>query len=407
MQNNNKLYLTLLFYILANIMSSQSLRMIDNLNISDLSAVDNYTPLDSSIKDKRIILLGESAHITKEYSLAKLKLIKYLHEKHGYNVILFESGIADCYYADQLKSKKDSSWLLTHSIFSIWWSKETLTLMDYIKKNNIKLSGIDYQLSSSANSDFLKLLEPLDSIFIRKIYSYDTAFSNYAYMQTFTPVFQGEKYNSIKTISQELIQNYGKIKIIIDQNNKVDLRSKLIINRIILNKLFLLNNFDIPNKVFTLRDSVMSSNIAWFCDSLYKGQKIIIWGANEHISKGRSPGFAHLYSGAILPDRIKNESYAMGIYAYSGEMYAYPENFTIKTPSPKSLEGRIHSIKNQGKDVFVDLTNVRNNANYSWVNKKIKSYSWGNYIDYITPIEFYDGIILINKVTLNRNYKTN
>lgn len=380
--------------------------MIDDLNISNLNSFDNFSILDSCIKGKRIVLLGESSHTTKEYSLTKLKLIKYLHEKQKFHILLFESGIADCYYANELKSQKDSSWLLTHSIFTIWWSKETLQLMTYIKNENIQLAGIDYQLSSSANSEFLKLLEPIDKEYLRKIYSDDTIFSKYASRLTLESDMQDKKHDSMKLIANRLSHYYDVLNEKINDNANIDDKSKLIYKRIILNKQFLLKNFDRRTKLFNLRDSMMSANITWFCDTLYKDEKIIIWAANEHISKEHSSSFNHVYSGAILPERIKKESYVIGIYAYSGEMYSYPSNFNIKTPSRKSLEGRIHSIKKGNKDVFIDLTGIKDNNEYRWVSEKIRSYSWGNYIDYIIPVKFYDAIILINHVTLNRNYKS-
>ena len=53
------------------------------------SNFEALTFLDIVLKDKRIVLLGESSHGTEEYSQTKFQLIRYLHEKLGFNVLLF------------------------------------------------------------------------------------------------------------------------------------------------------------------------------------------------------------------------------------------------------------------------------------------------------------------------------
>ncbi len=55
---------------------------------------EKWIPLNESIKDKRIIALGESLHGVKEYNTTKIELIQYLHEKEGFNVLAIESDVA-------------------------------------------------------------------------------------------------------------------------------------------------------------------------------------------------------------------------------------------------------------------------------------------------------------------------
>lgn len=59
---------------------------------------DTYSDLaflQPILADKRIVSLGEASHGATEYNSVKVRLIKYLHEKLGYNVIAFESNLAD------------------------------------------------------------------------------------------------------------------------------------------------------------------------------------------------------------------------------------------------------------------------------------------------------------------------
>ena len=373
-----------------------------NLNTQDINNYENYSYLDSCVKNSRIIFLGESSHTTKEYSQIKYKLIKYLHEHNNFNIILFESGISDCYYANTIKSKKDSTWILTHSIYPIWWSKTTSSLMNYIKKANLTYAGFDYQSINNSRPEFSFIEELTDMDVIKKLFMLDSLFKSFEAkkIDNYTSINNGGK--ALDKLQEYLKTSYKELLLEIDSKKNIinDFQSKYL-KRIVLNNLFLIKNYGNSNLLFQKRDSVMASNLTWFCDSLFRTDKIIVWAANDHIAKHRSTIFSHLYASSILPERIKQQSYSIGLYAYSGEMYAYPSNFQIKKPTNKSLEGRINKIDRKN-DVFIDFK--RNSAQFNWINKKITSYNWGKLNEKIIPIEYYDGVILINKVSLARNY---
>jgi erythromycin esterase len=368
--------------------------------INDLDDVSEFKKLDSLIKGKKYIFLGENNHYVHEYSQIKYTLIKYLHEKHNFNVILFESGMADCYYGNSLKYKNDSTWLTRHSIYPVWWSEPTISLMNYVKQNNLNIGGVDYQPSSSYGSGFLKLLKNVDTSLINETYYNDSLFSNFTTFHRVDSNLDQTVYDSIKKIANTLTKNYTLLNEIIAEKSKVD-STLLYYKKVISNRLFLLNNFENTKKMYPLRDSVMADNIVWFCDSLYPNEKIIIWGANDHIAKARS-NFGNYYAGAVLPDRIKKESYYVGLYGFSGELYNYQDGkYTLEKPNKKSLEGRLHTFFGEGNSGWIDFNSMKSKKSFKWLNKTVWSYALGKYPVKIIPVKFYDGIIFINKLSIN------
>lgn len=394
-----KLFLFVILLNLTSVLFSQEIKKINDLKICDMNDYTEYSVFDSVIADKRMVFLGESGHSGQEYNQSKFKIIKYLHEKHGFNTIIFESGISDCFYANINKGNNDSLWLMLHSVYPIWWSEPTLNLMDYILKSNMNIGGFDYKSSSKINSEFIKMIQIDDTLLVNETYQNDIIFSKYIDNTILNSETEQSKLDSIQTLSRLLISNYEKIKLILSMKEIDKLNDYLIKN--INNKLFLLSNYENQQYLINSRDSIMSDNIKWFYDSLYPKDKIIVWAANDHISKVKSNFKDYYYAGSVLPDRIKQNSYFIGFYAFSGEMYSGTSGtFNILKPRKRSLEYRVSSYFHNHKDNFIDFSTASNIKKIKWIKRKTTSYVWGRIPVMIVPIEFYDGVVLINKLSI-------
>src|SRR5262245_58239269 len=78
--------------------------------------------LQGVLDGRRIVQLGESGHGVAEFSQAKIRLIKYLHERLGYDVLAFESGLFECYMANQLTVS--GTQMMQYSIFGVWFTED-------------------------------------------------------------------------------------------------------------------------------------------------------------------------------------------------------------------------------------------------------------------------------------------
>lgn len=141
--------------------------------MAQTNRVDNIDPLNKNYADleflknelrhKRIVMLGEPSHQEGNVFLAKVRLIKFLHEKMGFNVIAFESGFFELQQAqEEIDKGGEVTKSLDKALFPIWTSsKQFIPLIDYIneQKSSLKIVGFDPQFSATQGNNFLPILK--------------------------------------------------------------------------------------------------------------------------------------------------------------------------------------------------------------------------------------------------------
>ncbi|VXB16635.1 putative outer membrane protein [Flavobacterium sp. 9AF] len=256
------------------------------------SIIDNsdYSFLETILKYKHLVLLGEQSHGDGATFNEKIKLIKYLHEKLGYNTIAFESGLYDNYKARQLVlNKEENSVIYNESIFSIWSDTQSFQeLLIYIeeraKKNDtIKIVGFDCQEGVLFKNYFI---DDLKTVFKnRNIKMKASLFEEIEKAFIYKDL---EKIATNKTDSIAFYKNVHEIFGSFEKMNNLTLDEK-IIKQVFTSSLTNVN-FEIAQiqnqkiAVQNPRDKQMAQNLIFLAES-YPNEKIIGWGASYHFAK--------------------------------------------------------------------------------------------------------------------------
>ncbi|WP_369902167.1 erythromycin esterase family protein [Bacillus manliponensis] len=362
-----------------------------------------FSCIDPYIKGKRIILLGESSHGVGDYQTVKTQLIRYLHEKHGFNVVVLENGFMETTLGKEMLCEYSKEMQIQTACLDIYHTEEMLDLFHDEWAQTLHLTGMDIQSTypNVSNKILLWLQQHTNSSISTNYERLDKRY------------FQLEEEIRIKLKKskrpevEEVINEYKQLLIDFDkliQENKTEkLPTITAIRRGILNRIQWLQ---VCMKGYwssgALRSDFMFQNIEWLLNDYYRGEKIIIWAHNYHIKKAPSM-FESIINmkpvGEALSNKYNNDVYSIGFYAGSGEMATF---LRVDLPVVDLKKSYLESLfyKLFSGHLFIDLrsTTISTKKRFMWYNRKWGLLEGGRGPRWVNPQKVYDAIFFLNEV---------
>ncbi len=135
--------------------NSTTVRSIDfaDRDFSDLA------PLGAAIGEARIVMLGEQTRADGATMRAKARLVRYLHEALGFDVLVFESGVYEMHEAwDGIAAGRDASAALRDAVAASWRAADELQpLFAYVgararASRPLVVAGVDPRFTGPAST---------------------------------------------------------------------------------------------------------------------------------------------------------------------------------------------------------------------------------------------------------------
>lgn len=371
--------------------------------------------LHDAIGSRSLVQLGESSHGAREFNLSKVRIIKFLHQQMGFNVVAFESGFFECEMA-LTNNPRNGSRFLYDSIFAVWATEEVVELFEYIMQTQntnrpLKLTGFDQQVSSLDTSEkrggiFYQAMAPLNEALAAQIRRQELRWAT----TSFDLSFLAENSEELTPLYQEslrLVQAY------LDQNpthGPIDREQALLLKGSFMAVLGQIEGAKVFGDFLAygyIRDEGMANLVGFLANEVYPEEKIAIWAHNAHImhdSENVGPYQRYKSMGSYLAEQFRESLYTIGFYMYRGASASNTrERIRVRRPDREtSLEAILHTA---GKPyLFLDLLNSPPEEGNSWINQSnppIRAWYWGGpgYREYILK-NHYDAILFIDRTSL-------
>jgi erythromycin esterase len=281
--------------------AAAALRSID-INDEDFS---DLAPLKRAIGESRIVLLGEQTHGDGATFSAKARLVRFLHQEMGFDVLAWESGTFDCRRMDAaLLAGRPAEEAADLGLFSLWGqTAEVQPLLEYLARvrgddRPLEVAGFDCQFSSRMSRErFPAVVAAFFDAADPKLLSDDDRGMLESAVAVAAHRSGGESAADRAVRARALKARAGAEQILamlrrerasleaVHDRDEVCFMERSLEN---LGRLMAMHEAMLKNDWsggVAIRNRRMGENMIWLADERYEGRKIIIWAASWHIAR--------------------------------------------------------------------------------------------------------------------------
>jgi erythromycin esterase len=383
--------------------------------LRSLSSVDfaDLTLLEPLLQDKVIVQMGEAAHGIAEHNRIRVRLVKYLHEELGFNVIAFESGLYECYFTNLAIDTLSARNALTHSLYSFWHTTDLLDLFEYIKTtratpNPIQLAGFDLQPTGTlymTRPAFLRtVLTPIDPSLADSVYYVDLTVLLQGYEEI--QQYSAERYAEVTSLYgralQTITDNMPTVAQTLGSEEQARVAAEVARSA---GDYIEFRSGDAVHSHYervAIRDNRMAENFAFLKETVFPGEKIVIWAHNAHIQMNSTTVQGAVYPpmmGLLLRTRYPDEIYTIGSLMYRGVIDLSGQRTTVSITTPESIEAILYRAR--VRHFFLDIASQQQQTGNEWLfqfTQQTYHHRSGNFFIWYVPKDQYDAIIFVDSV---------
>jgi erythromycin esterase len=386
-----------------------------SINPADEDFAD-LEPFRKVIGDARIVQLGEQSHGDGATFHAKARLIKFLHQKLGFDVLAFESGLYDCRKAwALLRDGKEPYETVRQGVFGIWTQSEQFQpVIDYLGKSAqgdrpLELCGFDCQFTAAASqkhllADVKGVLAQLDETAI-------DAAVRATLLEALEALVKGDKAPAPAEQEQQrkALAAFGQALAVAKPTAGLPAAELAFWRQLVSSTAAQAESHWFakrPGKIddnglTNLRDRQMAKNLVWLARELYPRRKIIVWAASFHLMRNPATvqplkGLPADYYRDIVTmgqgvwNALGKETYTLAFVAAQGEAgLPWGKPWKLNPVAPGSLESLLLDAGHT--NAIVDFRRLDDSGR--WLAQKLTARPLGHSDMVADWTNVFDGVV--------------
>lgn len=346
-----------------------------------IKSEDDLGLLVQSLKDKRVVMLGEASHGTEEFYHLRCEISKRLIKDHGFRFIAVEGDWPDAYRLNkyiQTGEGGSAEKVLMHNHrwpTWMWANNEIAKLAEWMKDNKAGFYGLDLYSLFQSIDEVVNYLDKNDPALAREVSRRYACFDPFAsdeisYARSLIKYPPG--------CENEVLQNLQKLltyrlKIWAQDGDELfssQQNARIVANAEAYYRAMLLAD----GSSWNVRDGHMMDTLDRLLERSGEGAKAIVWAHNTHIGDYRATDMkdaGYVNIGGLARQSYGDDKVALvGFGTYEGEVLAgqawgaAETVMSVPPAMPHSYEYAFHqaALSNKTKQFFVLLEDKNESA---------------------------------------------
>lgn len=337
-----------------------------SLEDDDLSDLE---PLRDAISEARIVLLGEESHASGRTIAAMSRLVRFLHEKMGFGVLAFESGLYDMWKVRQrLQAGQEPSETFAYGLLGTWSrAADFQPLARYLGRHAhgpspLEVAGLTMHRLPPSREE---LLPEMRQLFGELGVAAGSGALPANFWDTLEQYITGEFWDRPGAVPERaeredflaaLRWTAGRVAERGDAEGSAGARTPSLWSQVLRNLAASIRTHWIevtgedpgPYDTWDLR---MARNLEWLARKYHPDRKIIVWAANPHVLRRtyRIDGRGTSHFGGCCPmgqyvwEMFGERSFVIAATAYAGRFRwrawdAPPDGFAVNPDQDPAFE---------------------------------------------------------------------